>query len=100
MQISAKLYEMIRLHLNFGAGRAVVELDVQTSLFCVSLNCISQILKVYVSYIVICISLVLHLERGRAAARLDVKTSLFRVSSDWDPVQDPTFGLGLCDTPQ
>ena len=27
-------------------------------------------------------------------ARLDVKTSLFRVSSDCDPVQDPTFGPG------
>ena len=32
------------------------------------------------------------LKRERSAARLDVKTSLFRVSSDCDPVQDPTFG--------
>ena len=35
------------------------------------------------------ISLILYL-----GARLDVKTSLFRVSSDCDPVQDPTFGPG------
>ena len=60
MQICAKLYELIRLDLNFGERAGCG----RTSLFCVSVNCISQILKVYVSYIVISISLILHFEEG------------------------------------
>ena len=45
MQISAQLYELIRLDLNFGEG---AELDVETFLFCVSENYISHTQKAYI----------------------------------------------------